>query len=77
MAAVTESSAAMGMERRDWLKVSLATISRNHELMFKNRIKQTKSSFVKSEYVLSDTYGSIRVSKPKQLLRWFAVYTYK
>ena len=31
MAAVTESSAAMGMERRDWLKVSLATISRNHE----------------------------------------------
>ena len=32
MAAVTESSAAMGMERRDWLKVSLATISRKHEL---------------------------------------------
>ena len=32
MAAVPESSAAMGMERRDWLKVSLATISRNHEL---------------------------------------------
>ena len=36
MAAVTESSAAMGMERRDWLKVSLATISRNHELKFGN-----------------------------------------
>ena len=31
MAAVTESSAAIGMEHRDWLKVSLATISRNHE----------------------------------------------
>ena len=33
MAAVTESSAAMGMERRDWLKDSLATISGNHELL--------------------------------------------
>ena len=35
MAAVTESSAAMGMERRDWLNVALATISRNHELTMK------------------------------------------
>ena len=33
MAAVTESSAAMGMERRDWLKDYLATISGNHELL--------------------------------------------
>ena len=32
MAALTESSAAMGMERRDWLEVSLVTISRYHEL---------------------------------------------